>query len=503
MGGSAPGAPAVSRRRYPYEQASWSHSAGPKRVRRSFACSPSTPDRATGRSSTFSLPRVLLIPLEGEGCSLCGDPNLPGVPKQNSLTPAPLEVAGTGRRTDVRRVFMRLRTMLLGVPLLAVTGACVRGSEAMSDPLNLSKLPQLQIAQTTRIGDEVRGPEYVLAQVAAGGFVSDTSFIVGSGLDKQVRVYSTRGLLLRTLGRPGAGPGEFRTITALACLDDGRFAIWDAQLARVTIFGEDGRIRAIHTLDLASFNALRPAFVGVASGGDLVMMDSPSIASMGRYPAGLRRDTLRFMVFAPRENEWRSVASLEGPEYWFYRDQNAWGALELLFSRKVVSAVVGDDLVVGTTDALDFRMISLGNGAMHMLRLERPTRVASTQEKEAERQLRLKALDEPFPVRGQAVERGLDAQRTALQVLSEHSTIPAFRDLVADRSGGFWLREFESTAATGRLWYRLSPSLAPVGWIELRRGERVLDATDHRLLLLHTDEWGVETVAAATWQEEG
>ena len=68
----------------------------------------------------------------------------------------------------------------------------------------------------------------------------DGGFLVADGGSRALKFFDSRGAYVRSLGRAGDGPGEFRGLYRVAELEDGRIAALDVILARVTLFSTDG-----------------------------------------------------------------------------------------------------------------------------------------------------------------------------------------------------------------------------------------------------------------------
>ena len=85
------------------------------------------------------------------------------------------------------------------------------------------------------------GPEeYMLGDVADITLGRDGSIYV---LDRQVpaiRHYDGQGKYIRTIGRSGSGPGEYRSASGLAAMRDGRLLLWDTGNWRINIYSDDG-----------------------------------------------------------------------------------------------------------------------------------------------------------------------------------------------------------------------------------------------------------------------
>jgi hypothetical protein len=60
---------------------------------------------------------------------------------------------------------------------------------------------------------------------------------------KSILLFSPDGMLLRRIGRSGAGPGEFASTSGMAVLGDTGLAIWDSQNSRITFLDSAGSYR--------------------------------------------------------------------------------------------------------------------------------------------------------------------------------------------------------------------------------------------------------------------
>lgn len=90
---------------------------------------------------------------------------------------------------------------------------------------------------TTRriIGDE----SALLASIADVALSDRGYLLIADPIDANVKLYDDVGRWLRTLGRPGDGPGELRQPTALALKHDSVFVL-DTHHARLSVFSIDG-----------------------------------------------------------------------------------------------------------------------------------------------------------------------------------------------------------------------------------------------------------------------
>jgi hypothetical protein len=64
--------------------------------------------------------------------------------------------------------------------------------------------------------------------------------------DRQIKVFDPDGLLVRTIGQKGEGPGEFQNIGEIALLPDGRLLVLDWEAHRISLFDPEGKFINSH-----------------------------------------------------------------------------------------------------------------------------------------------------------------------------------------------------------------------------------------------------------------
>lgn len=76
-------------------------------------------------------------------------------------------------------------------------------------------------------------------EIAGGGFLNDSTLAVADRIGHVVHLFSTSGKLLRSVGKTGSGPGEFRGIHRVWVVGD-TAVILDQNLGRITLITEKG-----------------------------------------------------------------------------------------------------------------------------------------------------------------------------------------------------------------------------------------------------------------------
>jgi len=89
------------------------------------------------------------------------------------------------------------------------------------------------------LGGETEDPDQQFSAITSAFRLSDGSIAIADLRLSQILVYSVEGKLLRTMGRKGAGPGEFLTLDVVERIDDDSIAAWDID-GTVVVFDPEG-----------------------------------------------------------------------------------------------------------------------------------------------------------------------------------------------------------------------------------------------------------------------
>jgi hypothetical protein len=81
-----------------------------------------------------------------------------------------------------------------------------------------------------------------------------------------LQMIDSAGKFLRSIGRRGEGPGEYRNVRGLTTLPDGRVALWDSQLSRITLFDPDSDARHMWQVTRRTFSTTEPSLLSDTAG---------------------------------------------------------------------------------------------------------------------------------------------------------------------------------------------------------------------------------------------
>ncbi len=218
---------------------------------------------------------------------------------------------------------MRHAVVLLAFTLVAGTAL----------PLT-AQLPRLSPART------LRGP--ALGSVEAIAVGADGAVVVADGGNDRIYRFTPAGQLRDSLGRSGAGPGEFRAVAGLAIGPRGEVALADIGLRRVTVWRADGKVAG--TAVLASGTPL--AMSGWENGPTVIMTDFAGSLSRMRIDD----------AFTPRSSWKLSLSVLPDP---------------MCIQCPMVGIGRGQVVMAGTRDS-SYQLIQVDSSGKVMRRWTRP-----------------------------------------------------------------------------------------------------------------------------------
>ena len=145
----------------------------------------------------------------------------------------------TTRNPPSRTACVRVRSSLATIAAWCVAlSACDRASVASDS--HVDALPYLVAEAEMRIGD-VDDPEVGFSRVSGVDVDRDGNIYVMEVLVPEIRVFSPDGVLLRRIGRRGAGPGEFESAPRFGVVGDTVWAVSRGP-ARITLFDRQGNV---------------------------------------------------------------------------------------------------------------------------------------------------------------------------------------------------------------------------------------------------------------------
>lgn len=355
-------------------------------------------------------------------------------------------------RTLGQRAFVARRTTLLAV-LASVVGclsACGRDSspaphlvrDSAGVSIVFSPAPEAS-GEVPRIGSPqltvgVAGTE--LNRVVGAVRLSDGRIVVADAGDAVIRYVSPEGTLLRTVGREGDGPGEFRTLQAMGRLAGDTVWAYDFSHHRLTFIAPDGTV--------ARETSLHPPMgpllaVGVLPDGSVILGEAWSAAGVGEASEpGLSREPVAYVRYAASGELLDTIGLVPGREVLLTSEDGRGVMGPAPFGRAAVHALGGSRLVVGDQIDYELRFYSSEGSLKRIVRWGGDD-LAIDRELRAEwRAVRL--ADVP-PEDRERAERELSEA-----VLPDRR--PAYGGILTTEEGGLWVAEFTVEGRAAGAW---------------------------------------------------
>ena len=303
---------------------------------------------------------------------------------------------------------------------------------------------------------------------------------VGDWFAARVAVFDSTGTLVRTVGRKGLGPGEFRSIRGVQVLPGDSLLVHDPSAARVSVF-PPGAGRPAYVVNLAA-----------AFGG-------PAPFLLRRTPAndafiGLWRPSFRPDDTGPRTDEVRILAPDGSPR----------GEPVLrLPSKSFVRVEQGGGFSVMPNPFGREAFVAAGDGVVHHAWSDSAAVVSV--DAEGRRTGGFRIAHPAPPVTDADVDSAVaalppmmaDAFRDALRD-SVPARWPAVRGLLADDEGMLWMA-LAAPAGEGVEWARFTPDGRYLGSAFLPSGTGLHAVRGGRMYAVRSDDTGVPRVVVYRW----
>jgi hypothetical protein len=363
--------------------------------------------------------------------------------------------------------------------------AAVRDSAGVSivenpAPAPDSRLPWAFGAEPTlSIGAVDSGEADQLFRVTDATRLADGRIVIANSGSNELRVFNADGSHAATAGGRGEGPGEFVSYSpsAVAAWPGDSIAAVNPWGTRVSLFdaeGNHGRDVSLDPTMLDVVDLLPDGKIFTSGSGGGLNMDMTG-------SSGLVRSSAEWGILDEHGTRFASLGEFPGSEFYatFAADGSLEGGMPHPFGRGTTGAVWGELVAIAVQDSYEIRAFASDGSLVRVVRrhgdLERPTQ-ADLDEYYARRYADLPDEDR---------RSSLDAVRDMPLVESW----PAFGEILADRAGHLWVREYEAA-----VWTVFDSEGRVQGLVETPAGVRIFEIGEDYLLGWAYDELGVEYV---------
>lgn len=345
--------------------------------------------------------------------------------------------------------------------------------------LNAQEVPKLWRTSerpTVVLGSrDAEGPE-LFGSIAGALRLKSGVLVVADRKSLDLRFFSSAGKHVRTVGRKGSGPGEFRSIVALRhCAGDSLF-VYDGSIFRLSVFSPEGEY--VRAADIQKWSPQgRPNGFWCHSSGAVAFNYRLGTTPKGEGPL---RPNVDVTVVTPND----SVVTLgQFPATEMYFKAPAAGPRPL---GKETAIAVGASLVyVGTGDAYEVVRFSRSGQRVGVIREARKQVSLTTGHVNAYIREYIAARDDREDTRG---------HEQYLRSFEYPKTYPAYRGLIVDEADNLWIEEYPVPGMGVRDWHIYSKEGVKIAKVTLPKGFRLLEAGLDYVLGVWRDEVDVDYV---------
>lgn len=360
--------------------------------------------------------------------------------------------------------------------------------QAADDGLNDEPLPAMVLSKepVASIGATEGRESDQLFRVVGGLRRGDGGIVVANAGTNEIRFFDSNGSFLRSVGRGGAGPGEFRSMRSIIKIAGDSVLVWDPPLNRLTLLGPSGDVRDLIQLNAGLQIELNgetvPAFptaFHALRGGALVGELGFPTQVMTRGATGIRRDTVPLPVFDRTGRLVTLLGPFAGADA-FVKDRSS---MPMPYGHRLLVATTGRNVFIGT-----------GKGPIHLVTPEGDTLDSLTVPLP-----RIAVSDDAFAAMkeswiGRIAPAGRAGMRDMLAEMPRLEYRPLYSQIRSSADGDLWIREFAEPTDSLQRWVALDPSGTARFEVEFNRTFELLDSGRDFVIMLVRDEFDTEQI---------
>ena len=336
------------------------------------------------------------------------------------------------------------------------------------------------------IGLEEGDEKYQLHRVFDAYRFADGRTAIGNSGTSEIRVFDASGKYVLTLGRKGAGPGEFSEQASihLHAHHDTLLAT-DGRLFRLNVFSPDARFVETRPFDVTG-EFTRPFMQGVFDDGTWLVQAFDGGGSLGGPPGavleGGRFSLLRYDAHGKRMNDITRVT--DRPRF-VHQFGPSISYPYIPLTAAPLHSVAGHAVVLHRGPAPEIELYSSMGQLSRIIRWSRPM---------------TKTADVWESVKARTLAAASERQRPQIEDLYNRELplpefVPSYSAIAVDSEGSVWLQRYRLAGdRSNPVWDIIGANGAWLGSASTPRGFTVYRIGDDYVLGKQTDSLGVERV---------
>jgi hypothetical protein len=368
------------------------------------------------------------------------------------------------------------------VAVLCVACSPTRNATSSAAPDFVNAAFAVSESSTVSISGNTSDPAHQLAGVRSAALMASGRVVVLPEGVPEAWQFDGNGEFVRSIGRRGEGPGEFRVPKSIHVLRNDDILVYDEGLRRVAQFDSTGS--PSRTLDdvakaVCCFGNGAFLFEPTAPRGFSFVEPDPRDTSSPPIPFGLVQPTDRVIDRTP-------IVSLPRTKIDFVvisPDLSGWSNYPRPFARRTSVVIAGDEIVYGDAAAFAYSIYSM--------RGERLRTISVPYEQKPVSKELLSRLRTAFISYGD--DRAMEAKHQRIfDATPFPSSEPAYTTILAEEDGTVWVRRYESEFRESDWWVRFDRSGRMTGTLKTPASHDVLRFTrGHVILARDNDSTGL------------
>ncbi|HEX6315546.1 MAG TPA: 6-bladed beta-propeller [Gemmatimonadaceae bacterium] len=360
----------------------------------------------------------------------------------------------------------------------------------------LDAVPRWEIDSTSRV--TLASPDSIgFVLVSAAHWATNGRILVADSRQRRLQLYDSSGRHLRTIGRDGDGPGEFRGIMTMSVVGD-TIGVWDLRARRFSLLTVDSGFRRIIPTPKRPSDYDTPREIWITSGlRPLTYWLSAELPSP--LPQGTRIRKWQFSGQLAFSDTAARTLSATPTFNGIFSGQVEHGDARQIFSNVPFIAPAADHVAYGSGETFEVRLANRDLVTKRIIRWEIADEPLTDAEiAEAREQI---VATMPAGASREAIERAVN-DIVAPELLPK--VRPAISRALWDDAGRLWLGRFEAPIrglAEAFDWVVLDTGARPVGRIQFPEFARLETVRGNELLVSVRDSLDVQTVQV--WRISG
>jgi hypothetical protein len=300
------------------------------------------------------------------------------------------------------------------------------------DPAQLRAPWLLDTTSAVDIGSQSADPNQEFSGFVFPVLLSDGRIVVANGGTSELRFFGPDGTWIKSIGRRGAGPGEFEN---LGWLDGGAgdtLRTYDWSLRRLSVFSAAGDfVRPVSLLIGGEVSSPRP--LGILRDGRLVAQSQNAVTIESKPGAG--RDTVPLFALDLSRGVADSLGRYPGHEHLIHTGKGSVSAGSLPFGRNLHVLVHESEVYVGTSDGPEVLVLGFDGRVERVMRWT----AAPVPVTPADIEAYTEAISQEF---GPGQEERREQFLLRLKQTPFPKLKPAYAGLLAGPQGSIWVRRY-------------------------------------------------------------